>query len=278
MNYETLWRSLTNSYETGEAKAIARFVMETRLGLTLTDILCGKDGQLSAEQQAELQQLLQRLLKGEPVQYVAGVADFGPRQFAVEPGVLIPRPETYELCEWIMERSAPERKELKVLDIGTGSGCIACTLAAEMNEAKVWAWDISEKALDVASSNARRTHVRVVFQRQDALHLPEDKACWDVIVSNPPYVCEQEKEAMERNVLEHEPPLALFVPDDEPLLFYRSIARYAAKSLKTDGKLYFEINPLYASDMEQMLNEEGYNHVETRKDMFNKQRFICTWL
>ena len=278
MSYEELWKPLTRLYDAREAKAIARLVLEERFGLTMADVLCGKTGD-----DAVLRHIQQRLLQGEPVQYVLGVAEFGGRQFRVAPGVLIPRPETLELCQWV-----EEERGITILDIGTGSGCIACTLAAELPEAQVTAWDISEAALAIAQENAQRLGVQVKFEKQDALHpspflrpfgskRPEVERTnpqWNVIVSNPPYVCEQERAAMERHVLDYEPSLALFVPDDDPLLFYRAIADYARQSLTADGSLFFEINPLYAEQLKSLLSAMSYHHIEVRDDLYGKPRMI----
>lgn len=264
MSYEELWKPLTKLYDAREAKAVARLVMEERFGLTMADVLCGKTGD-----DAVLRHIQQRLLQGEPVQYVLGVAEFGGRQFRVAPGVLIPRPETLELCQWV-----EEERGITILDIGTGSGCIACTLAAELPEAQVTAWDISEAALSVARENAKRTNVHVSFEQVDALNIPPTSDKWDIIVSNPPYVCEQERAAMERHVLDYEPSLALFVPDDDPLLFYRAIADYARQSLTAGGSLFFEINPLCAEQLKSLLSAMSYHHIEVRDDLYGKPRMI----
>ncbi|UPS44962.1 peptide chain release factor N(5)-glutamine methyltransferase [Prevotella sp. E15-22] len=296
MTYNELWRQLTQVYDDYEAKAIARMVYEIRFGLMPSDLFIGKDTQLSTDNQELLTEIAQRLLTGEPVQYVLGEAEFGGRTFHVEPGVLIPRPETYELCQWITKDrklTKEDGKNLSILDIGTGSGCIACTLAADIPNTQVSAWDISEEALRIAAENARRIGVKVNFEKRDILDdIPTiyerpchdlvttlSRSCheFDIIVSNPPYICEKERATMERNVLEHEPELALFVPDDDPLLFYRAIARHAAKTLKPRGTLYFEINPLYINEMQQMLSEEGFSHTEIRNDQFGKQRFTKSW-
>ena len=224
----------------------------------------------------------------EPVQYVLGVAEFGGRQFRVAPGVLIPRPETLELCQWVQEERKEERlrvgerslgmrgerRGITILDIGTGSGCIACTLAAELPVAQVTAWDISEAALSVARENAKRTNVHVSFEQVDALNIPLTPDKWDIIISNPPYICEQERAAMERHVLDYEPSLALFVPDDDPLLFYRAIADYARQSLTAGGSLFFEINPLYAEQLKSLLSAMSYHHIEVRDDQYGKPRMI----
>jgi release factor glutamine methyltransferase len=212
------------------------------------------------------------------VQYVLGEAEFCGRLFHVAPGVLIPRPETQELCQWMIATLRSYPTPLSILDIGTGSGCIACTLAAEIPEADVTAWDISETALAIARENAKRTNVHVMFRQVDALQLPANPVPpathYDLIVSNPPYICERERTAMAPNVLDHEPPLALFVPDDDPLLFYRAIADYARKSLKPGGSLFFEINPLYTQELQALLRAMSYQTIETRNDQFGKPRMI----
>ena len=267
MTYHELWRPLTALYDAGEAQAIARMVLELRFGLTMAEVLCG---QMTDER--ELRQIQQRLLAGEPVQYVIGEAEFGGRRFCVAPGVLIPRPETYELCQWVIEERGERRGE-RILDIGTGSGCIACTLAAELPEAEVTAWDISEDALAIARENAKRTHVHVSFEQVDVLHSPPISR-YDLIVSNPPYICQQEAEAMEHHVLDHEPHQALFVPDDDPLLFYRAIAQYGSHALTPGGSLFYEINPLYANELETLLSTMSYHDIEIRNDQFGKPRMI----
>lgn len=296
MKYETLWRRLTGIYDTDEAKAIVRWVLDVRFGLSLTDIVCGKTDELGEAALAELEAMMQRLEQAEPVQYVVGVAEFCGRMFHVEPGVLIPRPETGELCEEILEVRGKRRevRDYQILDIGTGSGCIAITLALEMPEAKVTAWDISEKALSIAKKNAETLKADVSFEQKDILKLGEalnhgdrhsDLRCatiiepvpmipWDVIVSNPPYVCDKEKAEMSRHVLEHEPHLALFVPDDDPLRFYRAIAQYAKAALKPGGLLYFELNPLYARETEALVQALGFAETDIRPDQFGKQRFL----
>ena len=301
MTYEELWHRLTPLYDAGEAKAIVRWVLDVRFGLSWTDILCGKVTELSAHDQTELEKIMQRLEKGEPVQYIIGVADFFGRQFHVAPGVLIPRPETEELCRWILAsdehgltrtvresphqsdaevRVSPSQFDANILDIGTGSGCIAITLALELHDAKVTAWDISDEALCIAAGNAKSLGANITFEKMDVLntslisHLSPLTSQFDLIVSNPPYICENEKSAMERNVLEHEPHLALFVPDDDPLLFYRAIAQYAIEGLKPQGSLFFEINPLYADDLAQLLRLMSYHDISIRQDQFGKPRFL----
>ena len=275
MTYQELWRPLTAVYDEREAQAVARMVLEVHFGLTLAEVLCGQ-----MPDEHELRQIQQRLLAGEPVQYVIGETEFGGRRFRVAPGVLIPRPETYELCQWVIKEERGERREERelsrgerILDIGTGSGCIACTLAAELPEAEVTAWDISEEALVIARENAKRTHVHVSFEQVDVLHSPPISR-YDLIVSNPPYICQQEAEAMEHHVLDHEPHLALFVPDDDPLLFYRAIAQYGSHALTPGGSLFFEINPLYANELSALLSAMSYHDIALKNDQFGKPRMI----
>lgn len=268
MTYQELWRGLTATYDEREAQAVARLVLERRFGLSLADVLCGRTAD-----EAALAEVQRRLIAGEPVQYVLGEAEFGGRWFGVAPGVLIPRPETYELCQWIREDT---EDPCSVLDIGTGSGCIACTLAAELPGAQVTAWDVSDTALAIARGNVKRLSVTVQLERVDVLNtstLSLQPSKLNLLVSNPPYVCECEKGEMAARVLEHEPHLALFVPDDDPLLFYRAIADYGRRALTEGGRLYFEINPLYADELEQMLCDGGYTDVSSRRDQFGKTRF-----
>lgn len=279
MNYTALWRQLTSVYDEREAQAVARYVLEEKYGMTATDIYCGRE----MPDDNETAETVQRLMNREPVQYVVGWEYFCGHKFAVRPGVLIPRPETEELVGRIIADSSlfksatDSHHSPAILDIGMGSGCIAISLALGIDNADVTAWDISQDALNIASSNARYLEANVHFMQQDTLSPPADTAKWDIIVSNPPYICAKERAAMAPNVLDHEPHTALFVPDDNPLLFYRAITRYALHALKPGGKLYFEINPLYADDMIRMANEEGFNHAEVIEDSFGKQRFIIIY-
>ena len=211
MSYNELWHLLAPLYGNGEAKAIARLVYEVRFGLSMSDICLGKDTQLSENSQTELKRIADRLLEQEPIQYVLGQTDFCGRTFMVNEHVLIPRPETEDLCRWITSQG--DRHPVRLLDIGTGSGCIAITLAAEMPDAEVTAWDISPKALEVARENAKRAHVHVSFEQVDALNIPYSSfstSHFSLIISNPPYICNKERARMEANVLEHEPHTALF--------------------------------------------------------------------
>ena len=324
--YQQLWQSITPLYEAGEAQAIVRTVLDVKYGMTLTDIICGKVNEISADEERKLEEIIIRLQKGEPVQYVLGEADFAGRPFHVEPGVLIPRPETAELCQWIekdmIEKSivssgdssedSPEDSSgnspqatddaRRILDICTGSGCIAITLGLNIPNSEVTGWDISEDALRIAQGNVEMMKAgNVRIEHQDALALPkaaetdnekmkgnDDKEVvkpkgkaktpstqkWDLIVSNPPYICEKEKADMEKNVLEHEPSLALFVPDEDPLKFYRAIAEYASSALKSGRALYFEINPIYEKETREMLLKLDFKDIETKEDAFGKKRMM----
>ena len=270
MKYEELWRRLTGIYETDEAKAVVRWLLDVCFGLSWADVLCDKMADLPVEQQQALQEMMLRLEQGEPVQYVAGVADFCGRQYLVAPGVLIPRPETAELCHLI----STQKNRPSVLDIGTGSGCIAITLALEMSATQVTAWDISDEALRIAQENARILKADVMFEKKDALNLREEADRWDIIVSNPPYIKPQERDGMEKNVLEYEPELALFAPEDQPIIFYQRIGEYARKSLRTDGQLFFELNPLTADAVGDYLQPLGFVEIEILQDQNGKRRFL----
>ena len=289
--YQEFWQSLTPLYDAGEAQAIVRTVLDVEYGMTLTDIICGKVNELSSDEERNLEEIITRLQNGEPVQYVLGEADFAGRTFHVEPGVLIPRPETAELCQWIEEEvsSLDADDPKQILDICTGSGCIAITLGLTLPNSEVTGWDISEDALRIAQGNVEMLKARNVrIEYQDALMLPKAAEAaeiseaaesslsksWNIIVSNPPYICEKEKVDMEKNVLEHEPSIALFVPDEEPLKFYRAIAEYASSALKSEGALYFEINPIYEKETREMLEELGFKDIKTKEDAYGKKRMM----
>ena len=293
MTYHDICQRLTPLYGPQEAKAMTRMLLEDLFSLSFADILCGATEHLSDADTLRLQQSVTRLLDAEPLQYVTGTAFFCGHPFHVAPGVLIPRPET----EWMVDTavgivtaSAP-----RILDIGTGSGCIATSISLALVDKHCYteAWDISEDALRIAADNAERLGADVKFRRRDALRLEEDfpaeenqsgaevliadnasSASWDVIVSNPPYICNREAADMHANVLRHEPHLALFVPDTDPLLFYRAIARYAMRSLRKGGWLLFECNTLYAHDTAQMALDMGFATSVVEDDCFGKPRFV----
>ncbi len=268
-----LWERLVPLYGEREAIAITFYVLDVRFNLSKADVLCGKISSLTDDDRAELESIFYRLEKAEPVQYVVGKADFCGRQFNVRQGVLIPRPETAELCGIIQEKCI-EKQNPKILDIGTGSGCIAVTLALDIAGSNVHAWDISQEALNIAKENAMRHNANVTFRQCDILNIVPTAEKWNIIVSNPPYICDKEKETMNSNVLDYEPHTALFVPDDEPLLFYRAITQYASHTLAPDGILFFEINPLYADETAELLRQHHFKNVNIKQDMFGKKRFI----
>lgn len=271
-------KELKQHYGTAEGYALYRLVMEECFGLTHTDILLGKDNQISEENQARLLEITGRLLKNEPVQYVLGYADFCGHRFAVRPGVLIPRPETELLVQKALElgHGMEGVTEPKALDIGTGSGCIAVSMA--LAGCRVTAMDISEEALGIAMQNATALNAEVTFVHENILQPSRTAQQWHVIVSNPPYICLHEAEAMERNVLDYEPHNALFVPDTDPLIFYRAIASYAMSHLSAGGWLCLEINQAYPDEMEKLLSSFGFKDVAIQKDQYGKDRIACAHL
>lgn len=259
-------------YTAEEVSALSRIVCCDLFGQAPTDYYLGKDIVLSSKKEQELEDILQRLSRFEPLQYIEGRTLFLGREFWVAPGVLIPRPETEELVE-LMLKEIPA--DARILDVGTGSGCIAISLAKELPNALVTAWDVSPEALSVARVNARKLQANVRFVECDVLACQVDEVgLYDVIVSNPPYVTEAEKADMEPNVLQWEPSLALFVPDDDPLHFYRRIAVLGRDMLADGGRLYFEINRAYGREMVEMLRAMGYVGVRVEKDLSQNDRFV----
>lgn len=268
----TIAAPLAGLYGEREARSIALLAASELSGLPEADFLT--DPQAAVEIDG-LDAAVERLAAGCPVQYVVGRAQFFGRKFAVREGVLIPRPETEELVAWILRE---EQNAAAILDIGTGSGCIAVTLAAELPRTKVSAADISPAALAAAAENSRTLGAEVDLRRADML---DDLTSvfagpFDVIVSNPPYVPPRDRAAMHPNVRDYEPAEALFVPDDDPLLYYRAIARAGRKLLRTGGRLYFEIYHLHADALCALLAEEGYADTEVRHDLFGKNRMLCS--
>lgn len=260
------------SYAETEASALARWILEEEFGFSTLELYAGKDTDFPMEKRNRLNDILVRLARFEPIQYIIGKTEFCGLTLKVSSDVLIPRPETAELVDWIVF-DCPQ-SGLRVLDIGTGSGCIAITLAERMVEAEVSAWDISEKALAVARENALHNNVRIAFSCMDVFNEPTDISVFDIIVSNPPYITESERAEMERNVLDYEPETALFVPDTDPLRFYRRIAHIGNQMLKPGGKLFFEINRAYGSETAAMLKYGGYSQVEVRSDSYGNARMI----
>lgn len=260
-----------------EARALAFVVLEDAFGLSRTDIYLGKDTAFSEDDTIRLEKILRRLEQGEPVQYVIGTAQFCNLTFRVTPDTLIPRPETEELVGWVASL-LPSEAPCSVLDVGTGTGCIAISLAKQFPRAQVTAWDISEGALAVARQNAETNGVTVDFCQKDVLEVVNESAASApssdalYIVSNPPYICERERAEMEAHVLDYEPASALFVPDADPLLFYRALARLG-QQLKAAAVLV-EINQAYGQETVEMFQSSGYSNVELRRDIYGKDRMI----
>lgn len=278
------YKLLAARYGLGEARALYELVMQRRFGLSRTDILLGKDTNLSADDKEELEIIIHRIAKGEPVQYVLGCEEFYGRTFLVGPGVLVPRPETQQLVQLVLQYLPLGSR---VLDVGTGSGCIAITLA--LAGYKVTALDVSNEALDYARRNAERLDADITLVHENILELtlnsqlsselcsPEyhwNARTFNCFVSNPPYICRKEAAEMEENVLMHEPHVALFVPDDDPLLFYRAISDYGLQHLTAGGWLFFETNRAYARQVGELLLQKGYKDIKTVKDQYDNDRFV----
>ena len=265
--------ALRGYYSDSEALALAKMLLVEVFGFSTLELYGGKDKEFSEKHRSVLAEMIRRLQKNEPIQYIIGIESFCGLTFEVDPNVLIPRPETQELVSWIVEECQKE-ETIRILDIGTGSGCIPVSLAKQLPRAEVESWDISEGALEVASRNCERNEVKVLLRRKDVLNAAPEGVFYDVIVSNPPYIADREKVDMEANVLDWEPSLALFVPDDDPLLFYRKIAQLGCEMLKEGGSLYFEINRAYGQETSLMLSELGYNQIELKKDSWGNDRMI----
>lgn len=270
-------QSLCAVYPQGEAQWLWREMMLCIKGWDRVQLAIRANDPVSDFVRQKVCDTTTRLLAHEPIQYIFGMAEFYGLRLHVSPDVLIPRPETAELVDMIVSQ-AHDRSDLRVLDICTGSGCIAVALARNLRFPHIDAVDLSAKALEIAAQNASDLKVKINFSRRDALHLqPETSPRYDIIVSNPPYIAEHEKSSMDANVLEHEPAMALFVPDDNPLLFYHAIASYAMSALVPGGRLYFEINPLFASQLGSDLKNQGWQDINIIPDMQRLNRFIyCT--
>ncbi len=270
--YQTIRSRLNAFYASEELTALSRIICRDLLQLSITDLYSCKDIKLSPTQQKKLEEILGRLTNHEPIQYITGATEFMGLTFNTCPGALIPRPETEELVSHLLKSNLPAQAE--ILDIGTGTGCIAISLAHYIPQARVEAWDISEEALRIAAGNNIKAGTSVVFRKVDILDNPPADNRYDLIVSNPPYVTQREKKEMAPRVLEWEPPTALFVPDDDPLIFYRKIINFGLIALKEKGMLCFELNPHYAKQLEDLLEKSGMHTIELRKDIFNRNRFI----
>lgn len=270
---EAFQKRLNPLYDKGEINSFFYLLSEAHLHKTRLDIALEPNEELNDEKTHLFLKALEQLSKEYPIQYIIGETEFMDLAFEVNEQVLIPRPETEELIRWILS-DENKAKTKSLLDIGTGSGCIPIILANSLPNTKVTSIDISEKALEVAKRNAKKNNVDINFLHHDILQVEFLKDTYDIIVSNPPYVRESEKSAMNNNVLKYEPEMALFVSDEDPLIFYRHIASLAIKSLRTDGVLYFEINQYLGSNLWKLLEAIGFKNIELRKDIYGADRMI----
>ncbi len=271
--YHEIKKMLAGYYPDAEASALAKMLLVEVLHFSTLELFGGKDKEVFKKDLDVLYEMSRRLQNREPIQYIIGRETFCGMPFVVNRHVLIPRPETQDLVEWIAEEDQ-QTNPCRLLDMGTGSGCIAISLAKKLPHVQVEAWDISGEALQVARQNALNNQVKVDFHQQDILSASPGMAEWNVIVSNPPYITNKEKAEMESNVLDWEPHTALFVPDHDPLLFYRKIAQLGMSMLVNGGALYFEINRAYGAEIIAMLQALGYKDIIIRKDRFNNERMI----
>jgi release factor glutamine methyltransferase len=272
-------KELTGIFAAGEIESLIFLIFEKIKGYSRTQFLLAKEDELSEEEQSEIEKIVARLKNHEPIQYILGETEFYGLPFYAVPGVLIPRPETEELVQWIIQEN--QHPSPTILDIGTGSGCIAISLRKNIDQATILACDISPICLETARRNAELNAVTVSVFAYDVLNGTPEVSFpkLDVIVSNPPYVRENEKPLMEKNVLDYEPKLALFVPDESPLIFYERIADFALIHLKENGRLYFEINEAFGPECDEMLRRKGFSEVVIKKDINGKDRMIgCKFL
>ena len=269
---EQLRNGLAGVVEPQEMQAMIRIICEDVFNYDQVDVALRQESELPNFAPERIADIIKRLRQHEPLQYIVGNARFHGHRFKVSPAVLIPRPETEQLVDLIIDENAGS--DLRVLDMGTGSGCIAISLARALKFAQVDALDVSRDALAVARENAATLKVKVRFFESDML-APQPSATYDIIVSNPPYVCWGEREAMERNVKDYEPGQALFVPDNDPLLFYKAIAPYAARSLERGGRLYLEINQRFGTEVKRLLEDNGFDEVRIIDDTYGNPRFVA---
>lgn len=275
--FTQITNALATTHSSREAASIAHIIIEHITGMGKLDRIVYKDSALTTVQENQLQDSLKALLQQQPVQYVTGKSWFYGMELQVNNQVLIPRPETEELVEWIVnDRKINENEAVSILDIGTGSGAIPLALKKELPQAGVWAVDVSTGALEIAALNASHQKLDIHFAQMDVLDtaatagLPQ----FDIIVSNPPYICQSEQADMQQQVLAHEPSLALFVPDNDALLFYRRIGLLAKQKLSSNGMLYFEINEAFGKEVVTLLQQQGFSKVTLKQDMFGKDRMV----
>lgn len=269
-----LREKLAPLYSTSETESIISLILEHVTGYNRLQLHLNQTGQLPQPKIMQIMEIVNRLLNHEPIQYILGETDFYGLKFNVSPGALIPRAETEELVDWIIKEEGASAKSL--LDIGTGSGCIPIAIDKNCRMEVVEGWDISEEALQLARQNATRNDSKVKFSFQDIFNPTgiAASARWEVIVSNPPYVLQEESALMEKNVVDFEPHIALFVPDHDPLIFYRTIAQFAQSHLQLHGNLYFEINEAKGDQVVALLSENGFTDIQLRKDLQGKERMV----
>jgi len=265
--------TLAPIYDLDEAESFFYLVLEDKKKLKRIDLALNTEATFSEDEVLQWNEILEKLKRYIPIQYILGKTHFYGLEFEVNENVLIPRPETEELVDWIISNNS-KSANLKVLDIGTGSGCIAISLAKNLQDAHVSAVDVSEKALATAEKNAQNNQVKVNFIRKDILKTEDLEQQFDIIVSNPPYVRNLEKEEIKQNVLDHEPHLALFVDDQNALIFYQKITELAQKNLSKNGQLYFEINQYLGKEMMDLLEQKGFQQMELRKDIYGNNRMV----
>ncbi|MBP6182729.1 peptide chain release factor N(5)-glutamine methyltransferase [Flavobacterium sp.] len=268
--------ALTLIYDASEAESFFYLILEEKKQLKRIDLALYPDLVFLEEEITVWNSILEQLQQEIPIQYLLGKTSFYGLDFVVNENVLIPRPETEELVEWILEsqKSKVKSQKVKILDIGTGSGCIAISLAKNIPNAQVFAIDISEKALATAQKNAQKNVVNITFINQNILETEDLQQQFDIIVSNPPYVRNLEKEEIKKNVLDNEPHLALFVEDNDALIFYKKIAELAQKNLSGNGQLYFEINQYLGKEMIDLLEKMNFKNIELRKDIYGNDRMM----
>lgn len=265
---------LNTLYPATEIESFFYWLTQAYLKLSRLEVALQPEYKIEEIALKNFQQATLQLKKFEPIQYIVGETEFFGFPFRVNPSVLIPRPETEELVAWIVEDFKNNKNPIKLLDVGTGSGCIPISLAKTLPQLEVTSVDVSAKAIQTAKENAELNEVEITFLEQDILKVEKLEENFDIIVSNPPYVRELEKEMMQENVLQHEPDLALFVSNEDPLIFYRKISELAFNSLSEGGILYLEINEYLVKETMQLINEIGFSFVEVKNDIFGKARMI----
>ncbi len=268
-------QQLAGQYPETEIESFVRILFRHYLDMTPTQVHLSKDSELLSGTEMQIRTAIDELKKYRPIQYILGETEFYGLKFGVTPDVLIPRPETEELVDWMVQEYN-KSSDLTIVDIGTGSGCIAVSLAANLRNAKVWAVDISEAALNIARKNALENNVEVKFLLENILtgNAGFKPGSLDVIVSNPPYIKPSEQQQMLPNVLEYEPHCALFVPGDDPLIFYKHIAAFGTKYLKDQGRMFFEINEAFPEEVADILKQQGYSNIIPRRDINGKWRMV----